>query len=43
MKKKLENLKENNGLIINVIFVDRTFGASIEDRRSRLRVIKTYL
>ena len=43
-RKKLGNIKEKNGLILNVTFVDRTYGASIGDRKRRLMIIiKIYL
>ncbi len=42
--KKLKIIKKNNGLIINAIFADRIFGASIEDMKKRIMItIKKYL
>ena len=42
--KRLKNIKKKNGLINNAIFVDRTFGANIEDMIRRVMItIKTYL
>ena len=42
--KRLRIIKKKNGLIHNAIFVDRTFGASIEDMIRRFMItIKTYL
>ena len=43
-RKKLGNIKGKNGLITNVRFVDRIFGARIEDMKKRdMIIIKTYL
>ena len=43
-RKKSGNIKEKNGLILNAMFVGRTFGASIEDMKRRFMItIKTYL
>ena len=42
--KRLRIIKKKNGLIHNAIFVDRTFGANIEDMIRRVMItIKTYL
>ncbi len=42
--KRLGNIKKKNGLTTNALYVDRTFGASIEDSKRNLMIItKTYL
>jgi len=41
--KRLRIIKKNNGLIINALYADRTFGVSIGDMIRRFMItIKTY-
>ena len=41
--KRLRIIKKKNGLILNALYADRTFGVSIGDMKNRLMItIKTY-
>ncbi len=41
--KRLRIIKKKNGLILNALYADRTFGVSIGDMKKRFMItIKTY-
>ena len=41
--KRLRIIKKKNGLILNALYVDRTFGVNIGDMKKRFMItIKTY-